>query len=71
MICWAIARWQLIASAVTMVPFRESISSSFGTAVISFDLAPAFAGAGSGGERTPKAAPRFAPVQGVARSPRH
>ena len=33
------ARWQLSASAVTIVPFSDSISSSFGTAVISLDLA--------------------------------
>ena len=33
------ARWQLSASAVTIVPFSRSISSSFGTAVISFDFA--------------------------------
>src|SRR5271165_4245899 len=33
------ARWQLSASVVTIVPFSRSISSSFGTAVISFDLA--------------------------------
>src|SRR3954447_8739202 len=33
------ARWQLSASAVTIVPFNVSISRSFGTAVISFDLA--------------------------------
>jgi hypothetical protein len=33
------ARWQLSASAVTIVPFRLSISNSFGKAVISFDFA--------------------------------
>src|SRR5271170_5776514 len=33
------ARWQLRASVVTIVPFSDSISSIFGTAVISFDLA--------------------------------
>ena len=33
------ARWQLSASAVTIVPFSLSISRSLGTAVISFDLA--------------------------------
>src|SRR5271166_4119835 len=33
------ARWQLSASAVTIAPFSPSISSSFGTAVISFDFA--------------------------------
>jgi hypothetical protein len=34
------ARWQLSASAVTMVSFSISMASNFGTAVISFDLAP-------------------------------
>src|SRR3954470_5577490 len=34
------ARWQLSASAVTIARFSDSISSSFGTAVISFDLSP-------------------------------
>src|SRR6202042_2059664 len=33
------ARWQLSASTVTMVPFSDSIASNFGTAVISFDFA--------------------------------
>src|ERR1700721_2879509 len=33
------ARWQLSASAVTIVPFSRSIAKSFGTAVISFDFA--------------------------------
>src|ERR1700727_2230417 len=33
------ARWQFSASTVTMVPFSDSIASSFGTAVISFDFA--------------------------------
>src|SRR5271165_1158771 len=33
------ARWQLSASAVTIVPFSLSIANSFGTAVISFDFA--------------------------------
>src|SRR5208337_2646072 len=33
------ARWQLSASAVAIVPFSLSIFSSFGTAVISFDFA--------------------------------
>src|ERR1700689_4868730 len=33
------ARWQLSASAVAIVPFSLSISNSFGTAVISFDFA--------------------------------
>jgi hypothetical protein len=35
MICWAIARWLFSASVVTMVPFSDSMGSSFGTAVIS------------------------------------
>ena len=33
------ARWQLSASVVTIVPFSDSIANSFGTAVISLDLA--------------------------------
>ena len=32
------ARWQLSASTVTIVSFRDSIASNFGTAVISFDF---------------------------------
>src|ERR1700722_21002762 len=32
-------RWQLSAPAVTIVPFKDSITSSFGTAVISLDFA--------------------------------
>jgi len=35
----AMSRWQLSASTVTIVPLSEIISSSFGTAVISVDLA--------------------------------
>src|SRR5258707_988453 len=34
------AFWQPIASKVTMLPLRSSVSSSSGTAVISFDLSP-------------------------------
>lgn len=33
------ARWQLSASVVTIVPFSASIRSSLGTAVMSLDLA--------------------------------
>jgi hypothetical protein len=36
---WAMARWQLSAPMVTIVPFKESIASSFGTAVTSSDFA--------------------------------
>jgi len=32
------ARWRLSASTVTMVFFNDNISSSFGTAMISFDF---------------------------------
>jgi hypothetical protein len=32
------ARWQLSASAVTMHPFKDSISNNLGTAVISLDF---------------------------------
>jgi hypothetical protein len=39
MICRAISRWQLSASTVTVQPWRLSILSSFGIAVISFDFA--------------------------------
>ena len=38
--CRAICRWQLSASAVTIIPFSDSNSNSFGTATISFDLSP-------------------------------